>query len=512
MAADNKRIAKNSIFMYIRMGVTVLVGFYTSRVILQVLGVQDYGIYNAVGGIVALFTFLNTAMTQATQRFLSYELGKGDMVKLRNTFSMCLNVHILISIIIVAIGEALGLWLLYNKMVIPADRMHIAFWVFQLSILASVINVTQVPYNASLYAHERFNVYAVFQVGKAFLLLGSVFSLKLIPFDKLLTYAVLVFICNLLFALVNRVYDIKQFSECHYKCFWDKGMFRNVMGYTSWSLIGNMSTSLCDQGINILLNIFFGPVVNAARGIAVQVQTAIASLVFNFQGASVPQIVKLYASGDRNGVLKLVNNSSKISFYLFYIMVVPVCFEMNKLLTLWLGQVHDYMVAFSIFTLVIIVCQAFGGTLVFLIQATGKIKGFQIFSSIANALVFPITYVFFKLGFDPITPFIVIMIARLIIDIYTFYDIKKLVDYPINVYYKNVLLPEFIISALGLIAPSLYIIYMEDTIIRCVLLFISCILINSLLIYYIGFNKHEREWIKNLISKNVLKFKSSKNM
>lgn len=233
-----------------------------------------------------------------------------------------------------------------------------------------------------------------------------------------------------------------------------------------------MSNTLADQGINLLMNMFFGPAVNAARGIAVQVQNSVSSLVWNFQGASIPQIVKLYAEGERDSYVKLVNSSSKVSFFIFYLMVIPICFEMHMLLHIWLGQTTEYMILFSILVLVNVLTAAFGGTLVFLIQATGKIKGFQIFSSIANALVFPITYVFFKLGFNPISPFIVIMIERLIIDIYTFYGIKKLVDYPINVYYKNVLLPEFIISALGLIAPSLYIIYMEDTILRCVLLFI----------------------------------------
>ena len=512
MPADNKKIAKNTIFMYIRMIVNILIGFYTSRVILQVLGVSDFGIYNAVGGIVALFIFLNSAMTEATQRFLSFELGTGNQQKLAHTFSMCLNVHILISAIIVIIGEVIGLWLLYNKMVIPENRMNTAFWVFQFSIFASVFNVTQVPYTACLNAHEDFNIYALFQILKSVVTLFFVILLKFMDGDKLWWYALFVLIVQLGFVIANRIYDVRNYKECTYHFVWDKSLFYRLFSYTSWSLTGQMSNTLADQGINLLMNMFFGPAVNAARGIAVQVQNSVSSLVWNFQGASIPQIVKLYAKGERDSYVKLVNSSSKVSFFIFYLMVIPVCFEMHMLLHIWLGQTTDYMILFSILVLVNVLTAAFGGTLVFLIQATGKIKGFQMFSSIANALVFPITYVFFKLGFNPITPFIVIMIARLIIDIYTFYDIKKLVDYPINVYYKNVLLPEFIISALGLIAPSLYIIYMEDTILRCVLLFISCILINSLLIYYIGFNKHEREWIKNLISKKVLKFKANKNM
>lgn len=481
------------------MGVTVLVGLYTSRVILQVLGVQDFGIYNAVGGIVALFTFLNTAMTESTQRFLSFELGKGDAVALRNTFSMCLNVHILISIIIVLFCEILGLWLFYHKMVIPAERMSVAFWVFQISVVTAVINVTQVPYNSSLFAHEEFNIYAIFQIGKVLLLLLSVFVLQLIPFDKLLVYAILVFICNLAFALFNRIYDIIHFEECRYKKIWEKKLFKNVMSFTSWSLIGNLSGSLCDQGVNLLLNMFFGPAVNAARGIAVQVQTAVASFVTNFQGASIPQIVKLYAQGDREATIRLVNNSSKVSYFLFYILVVPVCFEMDALLHIWLVNVTEYMVSFSILTLLVILCQALGGTLVHLINATGKIKGFQTAYTIANILIFIAAYVLFKCGFSPITPFVVIFIARLCVDIYTFFEIHRLIDYPMKTYYKDVLFPELLVSVLGVVVPLILYCNLSNSLIRLILIFAVSVVVNILLILYIGFNKQERLWIKNLV-------------
>lgn len=499
MAADNKKIAKNSIYMYIRMGVTILVGFYTSRVILQVLGVQDYGIYNAVGGIVALFTFLNTAMTEATQRFLSYELGKGDKVQLRNTFSMCLNVHMIISMIIVLFCEIIGLWLFYHKMVIPSDRQNIAFWVFQLSVITSVLNVTQVPYNASLFAHEKFNVYAVFQIGKTVLQLLFVIALQFIPFDKLLVYAILVFICNLTFVLLNRLYDIRMFEECHYIRYWDNHLFKQVMGYTSWSLVGNLSNTLSDQGINILLNMFFGPIVNAARGIAMQVQTAVASLVFNFQGASIPQIVKLYASGDREAAIKLVNNSSKISFYFFYILVVPVCFEMHQLLHIWLGHVHDYMVSFSILTLLSILCAAFGGTLGFLIQATGKIRRFQLFISIANITIFVASYLFLKLGFPPYSPLIITIVMKLVIDLYTYFEIRRLMDYPIMSYFKSFLFPSLIVSVLGLVVPGLWYLCLPEDLLRCILLISTTITINALIIFFVGFKHHERIWIIHLL-------------
>lgn len=509
MPADNKKIAKNTIFMYIRMIVNILIGFYTSRVILQVLGVSDFGIYNAVGGIVALFIFLNSAMTEATQRFLSFELGTGNQQKLAHTFSMCLNVHILISAIIVIIGEIIGLWLLYNKMVIPENRTNTAFWVFQFSIFASVFNVTQVPYTACLNAHEDFNIYALFQILKSVVTLFFVVLLKFVDGDKLWWYALFVLIVQLGFVIANRIYDVRNYKECTYHFVWDKGLFYRLFSYTSWSLAGQMSNTLADQGINLLMNMFFGPAVNAARGIAVQVQNSVSSLVWNFQGASIPQIVKLYAKGERESYVKLVNSSSKVSFFIFYLMVVPICFEMHMLLHIWLGQTTEYMILFSILVLVNVLTAAFGGTLVFLIQATGKIRNFQLFSTISNLIIFPLTYLLYKMGYSAYISYILIFVSRILIDLYTFHLARKLADYPMRSYYMKVVLPEIVVSIAGIIAPLLLYVSIEEGFIRLILTFTISILLNSIFILYIGFNRNERDWIFGIIG-NIIKKKFKK--
>lgn len=505
MPADNKKIAKNTIFMYIRMIVNILIGFYTSRVILQVLGVSDFGIYNAVGGIVALFIFLNSAMTEATQRFLSFELGTGNQQKLAHTFSMCLNVHILISAIIVIIGEVIGLWLLYNKMVIPENRMNTAFWVFQFSIFASVFNVTQVPYTACLNAHEDFNIYALFQILKSVVTLFFVVLLKFVDGDKLWWYALFVLIVQLGFVIANRIYDVRNYKECTYHFVWDKGLFYRLFSYTSWSLAGQMSNTLADQGINLLMNMFFGPAVNAARGIAVQVQNSVSSLVWNFQGASIPQIVKLYAKGERESYVKLVNSSSKVSFFIFYLMVVPICFEMHMLLHIWLGQTTEYMILFSILVLVNVLTAAFGGTLVFLIQATGKIRNFQLFSTISNLIIFPLTYLLYKMGYSAYISYILIFVSRILIDLYTFHLARKLADYPMRSYYMKVVLPEIVVSIAGIIAPLLLYVSIEEGFIRLILTFTISILLNTFFILYLGFNRNERKWIYGVVESFIKK-------
>lgn len=505
MPADNKKIAKNTIFMYIRMIVNILIGFYTSRVILQVLGVSDFGIYNAVGGIVALFIFLNSAMTEATQRFLSFELGTGNQQKLAHTFSMCLNVHILISVIIVIIGEIIGLWLLYNKMVIPENRMHTAFWVFQFSIFASVFNVTQVPYTACLNAHEDFNIYALFQILKSVATLFFVILLKFMDGDKLWWYALFVLIVQLGFVVANRIYDVRSYKECRYRFVWDKSLFYRLFSYTSWSLAGQMSNTLADQGINLLMNMFFGPAVNAARGIAIQVQNSVSSLVWNFQGASIPQIVKLYAKGERESYIKLVNSSSKVSFFIFYLMVVPICFEMHMLLHIWLGQTTEYMILFSVLVLLNVLTAAFGGTLVFLIQATGKIRNFQLFSTISNLIVFPLTYLLYKIGYSAYISYILIFVSRILIDLYTFHLARKLVDYPMQSYYTKVILPEMVVSVAGIIVPFLLNVSLDEGIIRLTLTFTISILLNTIFILYLGFNRNERKWIFGIVENFIKK-------
>lgn len=503
ISVNKKRIVKNTMYMYLRMFFTIIIGFYTSRVVLNTLGVSDYGIYNAVGGIVSLFVFLNTAMTQATQRFLSYELGRGSVGEIQKIFSMCLNVHLIISIIIIFLSEVVGLWLLYNKMVIPIERLDVAFWVFQFSIFSAVLNIIIVPYSASIYSNEKFNIYAVIQIVSAILKLVFVVSLQFISFDKLLTFSVSVFIVMLTTFLLYQIYCIRSFRECHYLFEWDKDVFKSIMGYTSFSLLGDVSNTLADQGVNLLLNMFFGPAVNASRGIAMQVRGIVGNFVGNFQGASIPQIVKLYSAGEREQMISLVLKTSKISFFLYYVIVAPVLLEMYTLLKLWLGQVPEYMVEFSRLSLLIILIQSFGGTLLFLIQATGKIKKYQMFSFIFNLFVFPLTYVLFKYGFNPITPFVLTIVMKFFVDVCVIYFAKALADFPVKDYICQVIVKDVLIAVFGAILPVFLHVIMPQSILRTFVVGIVSVIYISFIIYCIGFNSHERQWIKKMIINKI---------
>ena len=324
ISSNNKRIAKNTLLLYFRMLVTMAVSLYTSRVVLNILGVEDFGIYNVVGGIVAMFGFINGSMTSATQRYLTFELGQNNRTQLTKVFSTSLSIHAIISFLIIVLAETVGLWFLWNKMQIPADRMNAAFWVFQCSVAASVIMIMSVPYNAAIIAHERMSAFAYISIIEVSLKLLIVCFLRYFHTDKLILYAALIVIVQLVIRLCYSWYCNRHFKETKYRWIWDKTLFCEMTGFAGWNLFGNLAAITFTQGLNLLLNMFFGPVVNAARGIAVQAQTAIGQFSSNFQTALNPQITKSYATGDMEYMHGLIFRSAKFSFFLLLLLSLPV--------------------------------------------------------------------------------------------------------------------------------------------------------------------------------------------
>ena len=312
----NKRIAQNTLFLYFRTLVILLVSLYTSRVVLNVLGIDDYGIYNVVGGIVLMFQFLNVGMIDVSQRFLTYELGKNDGQQLQKVFSTSLIIHLIIIFFLLILAETVGLWFLNHKMNIPTSRIIAANWVFQFSILTFIIKIFSVPYNASIVAHEHMKVYAYVSILEVILQLAIVFLLKGSASDKLILYAILMSFVTLLISIMYTLYCKKYFKECKFRNDIDKQLLHKMLSFAGWSFLGNIGYSLKMQGINILINLFFGPAVNAARGVAYQVNAGIYNFVSNFQIAMKPQITKRYAMGDTNSMMVLVHNSSRYSFFL----------------------------------------------------------------------------------------------------------------------------------------------------------------------------------------------------
>jgi O-antigen/teichoic acid export membrane protein len=323
MASEaNKRIAKNTVMLYIRMLFSMVVSLYTSRIVLNTLGVEDYGIYNVVGGIITMFSFLNGAMAAGTQRFLTFELGKNDAIQLSRVFSMSMSIHLMIALVVFVLGETLGLWFVNTQLTIPSERMAAANWVYQFSVLSAMVGIWSVPYNASIIAHERMNVYAYVSILEVILRLLIVFLLQWFGFDKLKFYAVLVFSVSLTIRFIYGRYSKLHFSETRFKFYWNKDLFNTLVSYAGWNLWGNLAVVAHDQGVNILLNIFFGPAVNAARGIAYSVKAAVYSFVQNFQVAMNPQIIKSFASGDFKNMHQLIFQGSKFSFFLLFFLFV----------------------------------------------------------------------------------------------------------------------------------------------------------------------------------------------
>ena len=345
-SANNKRIAKNTILLYGRMLLTMAVSLYTSRVVLNILGVEDYGIYNVVGSVVTMFAFLNGALITSTQRYLTFELGRGDYDQLKKVFTTSIVIHAIIASLIVILAETIGLWFFYNKMVIPESRMTAAMWVYQLSIVTMVIQVMSAPYNSIIIAHERMGVFAVISILETILKLAIVYLLLVLSGDKLVLYAILVAVVQLLIRFVYTSFCKKNFEESQIIKGIDKTLLKEIGKFAGWNIWGNLAATLFGTGLNLLLNVFFGPVVNAARGIALQVESSIAQFSTNFLMAVNPQVTKLYAQNNLQEMRVLLSRASKFACYLMLMLSLPVMIETPVILTVWLKLVPDYTIPF----------------------------------------------------------------------------------------------------------------------------------------------------------------------
>ena len=339
--SNSQILAKNTLFLYIRMLLTMLVSLYTSRVILKYLGVEDYGIYNAVGGIVSMFGVISASLSTAISRSLTFELGKENSERLKKVFSISIIIQLCIIAVIVLLGETLGLWFLNNKMVIPADRLVAANWVFHFSLLTFAINLFSVPYNASLIAHEQMNIFAYIGILEVVLKLAIVYCLVISPIDRLVLYSLLLTCVALVVQVLYFIYCKKHYKECTFSIVRDKTIFKELFNFATWNFIGSASSIFRSQGVNILLNLFLGPVVNAARAISMQVNNAINGFVGNFMTALTPQITKAYAQENYSYLLNCIYRGSKFSFFLLFFLSAPVLVETDYIPRLWLVNVPD---------------------------------------------------------------------------------------------------------------------------------------------------------------------------
>lgn len=501
----SNRIAKNTLFMYFRMILLMGVTLYTSRVVLDCLGVVDYGVYNVVGGMVAMFVFMNTALAQASQRYVAFGIGRDSIVQQQNTFSMLLNVHILLAIVIFILCETIGLWLLYNKLVIPAERLGSAFWVMQCSVVSMVVSVTQVPYNAAIYGNERMDAYAYISIFEAALKLMAVLSLKVFFSDKLLAYGVMMMLVAFVVAMTYRIYCVKKFELCKYHFYWSSTLFKELVGYTGWSLIGNMAWTFNSQGMNFLINIFFGPAYNAARGIAASVEGAVSSFLYNFLGPSIPPIIKAYATGNIKQMIHLSIVCSKMGFLLFMCLSIPLICVIDTILSVWLVKIPPLCGLLCVLSLLYIQSNSLSGTLQNMVQATGKVRNYQLTDGLTKLMAMPIVYVLYKLG-APIQVYLLVLmlLSWTGLGIQLVIVSKLIAEFSIREFLGKVILREFCSYALPLFF-ALFCYGGDFSIVEalgvCAIAEIMCLLSSA----FIGLTHGEREHVKNIVLSKIHK-------
>ncbi|WP_029904691.1 lipopolysaccharide biosynthesis protein, partial [Prevotella sp. 10(H)] len=489
---NNKRIAKNTVFLYIRQLVIIVVSLYTSRVVINTLGIEDFGIYNIVGGIVVLFSFLNGAMSSATQRFLNFELGKNNLDGVKRIFSISMTSYILIAFIVIILAETIGLWFLNTQINIPEDRIVAANWVYQFSLLTFCANLIRVPYNATIIAYERMNFYAYTSIVEAVLKLGVVFLLMKSEFDRLIFYAFLIFVVTLLVALYYRIYCGRNFETARYKVLWDKKLFGQIMSFSGWSLFGSVANMGTQQGISIVLNLFYGVTINAAVGVANQVTNAIYNFISNFQTAFNPQIVKLYASDSKDDFLSLIFKASKLSYFLFIFISIPILICTDFILEKWLVIVPEYASEFCRLIILFLLIEAIGGPLWMSVQATGKIATYQIIMSVLIFLNLPISYIALKMGYSPSSVWVVRIIMNLIIYVFRIFYLKNKIQLLTLLYFKKVILRSIVVTLISLPIPFTIYSHMDASWFGFSATCAASFLISGLVIYYIGLNRTER--------------------
>lgn len=497
---NNKRIVKNTLFLYIRMFLLMGISLYTSRLVLNTLGFEDYGIYNIVGGVIVLFGFISSALTGATRRFLNFSLGKHDELEAKSTFSTCFSIHVLIAILIFILGETIGLWFLNTSLNIPENRLYAANWVYQFSIVSTCIGIIGIPFDSTIVAYEKMSIYAYISIVEGILKLLTVFLLIDSPFDKLIYYACLILCISILISGFKWVYCIKRFSICLIRLNFEGKAFKEILSFSGWSLFGQIAYIGSTTGLNMIINIFFGVILNAAMGIAQQVNSAIYNFVSNFQVAFNPQLVQSYSSGDMEAHRRLISRSSRLSYYLLFIIALPILVNTNFILQIWLTDVPDKTTIFTQLIIIFSLIEAIGAPLWMSMQAIGRIKIYQIIISSINILNLPFAYLSLKYQSSAESIFYIKIVLGIIMYIFRILYVLPKIQYSIVKYIRGVLFPSLsvtIISGLGVYIVSLYTVELYKFIFTTITSILFCVLA----IYFIGINKEERNTIFNILMK-----------
>lgn len=503
---DNKRIAKNTLYMYLRMLVTLVVSLYTTKIVYQALGLDNFGIYNVVGSIIVFFTFINTGLTTSTRRYITAELAQGDINSQQNVFNLSLWAHILIAGIILILGETVGLWVVNSLLNIPADRLFAANVVYQLSVFSAIVSIMQAPFTATITACERMNIYAYLSIFEVVFRLAIAYVVLLTSGDKLIIYAICVFIGSILNVFISIAYCYKAFPICRYKRPHNKQLLKEIFGYMGWQLTGQGMIVLANQGVTVLVNMFFSVAANAAMGVSNQITHIVNNFVVNFQIAFNPQITKLYVSKNFDDLTQLVNRCSRVSSYLVLIFLVPICFQLHNFLSLWLGEYPHYSIEFCVYTLIAIFIEAISAPLWMILASDTNIKKYQIVMTSIFSLNFIGSYVVLKLGFEPYSVIIVRVGVMMIAVIARLYLVKeKIRSFSMIEWLKSMVLNSSKILVIPVICTIVMMQYSIPNMIAELFLYGGLSFISVCLsIYLLGLTQTERMLINSKV-KNILK-------
>lgn len=495
ISENNKRIAKNAIALYIRMFVTMLISLYTSRVVLQVLGVTDYGIYSVVSGVISVIGVINVTMSSATTRFLTFDLGKSDKVALQNTYSMCLIIFALLSAVFVIFSEAIGLWFLNTLMTIPQDRLSAANIVYQFAVFSGVVGLLRAPYNSLVVAHEDFRFFAFVNIAESILKLAICFVLMIVTIDRLTVYAFLMFLIIVLLFMVQYLWCKIKYEEATFVRYWHKPLFKEILSYSSWNMLGTMSSMAKDTGLNVILNLFFAPTVNAAYGIASQVNGVVYQFFASFFNAVNPQIIKYYAQNDMKNMMGLVFKSSRFSFYLILLLAIPIILEAPTLISIWLGQVPEHVVYFIRLIVVITAIDAISYPINTSVTATGNIKLYQVLVGIFSLSNLPLSYIALSAGSSPEIVFVISLSLTIITFFAKLWSVNKIIDFPIKEYLLDVVGTLLIVAISSVFVPlMLHVLWKAGLFSSIAICFIS-VVITIIVAFTIGMNKSERQGV-----------------
>ena len=504
-AESNKRLAKNTLTLYLRMILTVGISFYTTRVILQNLGVSDFGLYNVIGGFISMFYMVTSSLSSATSRFITYETGKGNKEKLNTVFCTSMNLQILLSFIVLLIGETVGLWFVNTQMEFAAERMFAMNVVYQLTILAFIFELLGIPYYSFIIAHEKIKTFAYVTIINVILKLIIAWCIEISPIDKVVFYTLCMTCIGLITQLLYYFYCKRHYRESKYHFYFDSSITKNMFSFGGWSFLSSVSSMLRGQGSNILLNIFFGTTVNAAYGVARQVDSTVKAFSNNFITALNPQITKSYAAGDYEHTLELVYKGTKYSFLLLFIIALPILFETEQFLDLWLVEIPQFSIEFVRLIIILALVEVLLKPVTTLNNATGHIKNFQIIVSISQFLVLPICYILLKLDCNPYFVIYITIGAELITFFPRIWINRRYISISLYDFIKKVLRRIVLVILIGCIVCFLMTQTLPPSLIRLLIVGSSSVVITFICTYIFALEKKEKDLIKRIIKSKIYK-------